>query len=1062
MRSVWRWVMIVVIALGLSACGGGGDGAINDNEPTAVEARASVQDGTLIINESKKSEIVQIDGSAEKPALLLTDSLAKDLKKGKLFHIPAGIDSRFPLGFSARVNTVDSSAKGNTKVEFEDVNLSDVIKTLRQPHAVSPLNSAQVVGVITPSTVHGKLSKNISVSSRNYKSFLNGGVVYISSKNKKSSKDPNIEVKTDKVLLNLEIDLGKFVSDSSKFKPYKGVKAEGKIYLTGSIYDIIYTGTYDFGFERTKPYLSMKSKLKARLKAKLKIKGNAKLTLGSYNRAWNEVKDEAFKKYFINVNFKGLESTDKVGKYPLIGIVYQSPTPVVYTAKTQTPLREAKIGGFILWVYIDAKGELSVNGEMGMATYADFELGIDKPKSGKFSMNKSIKNIAGERLLEAPFIDGEVVLKSQIGISADLDAFIAGIRVANMGINSLVEGVLTYDTYGKASYGVDNIGDDWSWGGGRICQEGKFGAGLKFDGAANLQVNNSHVIDHASFSFPTESRINATKKGWVGTWYVVDTNKKCFNNKPPKVKVTTSKKSDGKWNIDLIVTDEENDTITYTITQQPQHGTLSGEPPHLVYTSDSGYSGADSIVMVVYDGYDSNVTTIKVGKQSTNKLPHANAGVDFSVDENETVVLDGSSSTDEDGEIVSYVWREGGIDVGRGKSIMLDNVPKGVHIYSLTVTDNNGSTDSDSIVVRVIAHVGSMILKKTGEKRCYDENVSKIIDCSNSYALKSDGYYQAGKTPRYTRDDDNQVVLDDITGLMWQDDNLTNAYEMHYDYKDNRFIYRVKEAQKYCSTLDIGGYENWRLPTIKEWYSLMEDSRYYGCVNNSSGCIDMTISTNPIFKHLGHPVSMGDGEINNFAYASSSTYDYNITDYDSDTTTYYHLVYTIFTGGGGYIDIRDNYYPNVACVRTHNESQHNNYFLHNMVRNESGIVIDKKTGLEWQDYYFDLGKKELNWTDAIKYCENLDLDGKNWRLPNKYELMSIMEYDDANDHNKTNQTFIKNNSKLYFSSSTSYLFNYLIAPEIILISNYGVTTYKRLTSSSKYGVRCVRDINKNE
>ena len=61
----------------------------------------------------------------------------------------------------------------------------------------------------------------------------------------------------------------------------------------------------------------------------------------------------------------------------------------------------------------------------------------------------------------------------------------------------------------------------------------------------------------------------------------------------------------------------------------------------------------------------------------------------------------------------------------------------------------------------------------------------------------------------------------------------------------------------------------------------------------------------------------------------------------------------------------------------------------------NGVVTDSKTTLEWQDDYSDNGNniKSGIWIDAIDYCESLSLNGhSDWRLPNKNELLSIVDY----------------------------------------------------------------------
>lgn len=56
------------------------------------------------------------------------------------------------------------------------------------------------------------------------------------------------------------------------------------------------------------------------------------------------------------------------------------------------------------------------------------------------------------------------------------------------------------------------------------------------------------------------------------------------------------------------------------------------------------------------------------------------------------------------------------------------------------------------------------------------------------------------------RDDVNEVVLDDVARIMWQDDiSVRNNTRTH------------EHAQKYCEELTFAGFSNWRLPTIEEY-----------------------------------------------------------------------------------------------------------------------------------------------------------------------------------------------------------------------------------------------------
>ena len=91
----------------------------------------------------------------------------------------------------------------------------------------------------------------------------------------------------------------------------------------------------------------------------------------------------------------------------------------------------------------------------------------------------------------------------------------------------------------------------------------------------------------------------------------------------------------------------------------------------------------------------------------TNLQPVANAGADQTLTDTdgsgaEFVTLDGSSSLDPDGSIVSYQWREGSSVIGFGatRDVLLS---VGVHTFTLDVTDNYGDIGTDSVVVTVIA-----------------------------------------------------------------------------------------------------------------------------------------------------------------------------------------------------------------------------------------------------------------------------------------------------------------------------------------------------------------------
>jgi hypothetical protein len=85
--------------------------------------------------------------------------------------------------------------------------------------------------------------------------------------------------------------------------------------------------------------------------------------------------------------------------------------------------------------------------------------------------------------------------------------------------------------------------------------------------------------------------------------------------------------------------------------------------------------------------------------------PVANAGPDQTVEDTddngfEWIDLDGSQSTDPDGTIVSYVWTEDGNQIAMGVNPTVE-LSVGTHIITLTVTDDDGATDTDTVIITV-------------------------------------------------------------------------------------------------------------------------------------------------------------------------------------------------------------------------------------------------------------------------------------------------------------------------------------------------------------------------
>ncbi len=88
------------------------------------------------------------------------------------------------------------------------------------------------------------------------------------------------------------------------------------------------------------------------------------------------------------------------------------------------------------------------------------------------------------------------------------------------------------------------------------------------------------------------------------------------------------------------------------------------------------------------------------GSETSNQPPIADAGEDKNVQVKQTIRIVGSGS-DADGTIASYQWKKGDALLADTASFDYTPATAGIHTLTLTVTDNEGATDSDTMNVTV-------------------------------------------------------------------------------------------------------------------------------------------------------------------------------------------------------------------------------------------------------------------------------------------------------------------------------------------------------------------------
>ena len=271
----------------------------------------------------------------------------------------------------------------------------------------------------------------------------------------------------------------------------------------------------------------------------------------------------------------------------------------------------------------------------------------------------------------------------------------------------------------------------------------------------------------------------------------------------------------------------------------------------------------------------------------------------------------------------------------------------------------------------------------TGQKKFYN-NTNEITEPSKGESFYSQDAQFNGNQPSYT-DNGDGTVTDNVTGLMWQKSPELNGDGI-INYND-KLTYA--EAIAKADSFNLAGYKDWRLPTIKELYSLINfngidpsgwngtdvslltpfiDTNYfdfgYGDVNAGERTIDAQFATSTLYTGttmVNNPtmfgVNFGDGRIKGYPYEQISP--------EAGTKKFYVLY------------VRGN--PD--------------YGINNFVDNNDGTITDKATGLMWEQ---DDSKTGMNWEEALNWVQQKDSENylgyNDWRLPNVKELQSIVDY----------------------------------------------------------------------
>jgi hypothetical protein len=271
----------------------------------------------------------------------------------------------------------------------------------------------------------------------------------------------------------------------------------------------------------------------------------------------------------------------------------------------------------------------------------------------------------------------------------------------------------------------------------------------------------------------------------------------------------------------------------------------------------------------------------------------------------------------------------------------------------------------------------------TGQEKFYD-NYSEI----NAPSAGEDFYGQDaqfnGNRPSYT-DNGDGTITDNVTGLMWsQTTDLNGDGKINVDDKLNYY-----DALVAADTLTLAGYDDWRIPSTKELYSLimfygLDPSGYEGTNTDNL----MPFINTDYFDFAYGDTDVGE-RIIDAQFAASTVYEGTVM---GDQTAVF---------GVNFADGRIKGYPidptpmepdgkgfYILFVRGNSE-----YGVNDFSDNGDGTITDNATRLMWAQ---DDNGEAILWQDALTWVQEKNnenyLGYNDWRLPSVKELQSIVDY----------------------------------------------------------------------
>lgn len=280
----------------------------------------------------------------------------------------------------------------------------------------------------------------------------------------------------------------------------------------------------------------------------------------------------------------------------------------------------------------------------------------------------------------------------------------------------------------------------------------------------------------------------------------------------------------------------------------------------------------------------------------------------------------------------------------------------------------------------------------TAQALCYDD-ATVIPPQKAGAAFSGQDAQVTTHPPSYRISPDRRTVHDTVTGLTWVRTPDVNGDGVLNSNDKVTWAEFAATAARF-NQQKFGGYTDWRVPTIKELYSLMD----FRGVDLGGG-----EGVNPA-KDKGTLRPFLDRTIFDFTYgdpkAGERAIDAQYLSSTQYTSTTMGGAATVF--GVNFADGRIKGYPRdrnpggrtfkgfLRLVRGNPEYGKNQFVDHG-----DGTITDTATGLMWMKN--DSGRA-MDWKSALAFADSFTLAGhSDWRLPDAKELQSLVEYSRSPD-----------------------------------------------------------------